>query len=130
MFVAPAYMTWQRSGEFIAMVVLGGMGTLIGPIIGGIGVTLVEEWLAQITQHWKVIFGPMVILVAIFARGGIVKLLTRGPVMTTPVLSPLRLRAFKSYGAPLKVTDGVSLETSGPASSTPSSARTAPARRR
>ena len=78
MFVAPAYMTWQRSGEFIAMVVLGGMGTLIGPIIGGIGVTLVEEWLAALTQHWKVIFGPMVILVAIFARGGVVKLLERG----------------------------------------------------
>lgn len=78
MFVAPAYMTWQRSGEFIAMVVLGGMGTLIGPIIGGIGVTLVEEWLAAVTQHWKAIFGPLVVLVAIFARGGIVKLLDRG----------------------------------------------------
>ena len=76
MFVAPAYMTWQRSGEFIAMVVLGGMGTLIGPIIGGIGVTLVEEWLAAVTQHWKAIFGPLVVLVAIFARGGIVKLLS------------------------------------------------------
>ncbi len=78
MFVAPAYMTWQRSGEFIAMVVLGGMGSLIGPIIGGIGVTLVEEWLAAVTQHWKAIFGPLVVLVAIFARGGIVKLLDRG----------------------------------------------------
>lgn len=78
MFVAPAYMTWQRSGEFIAMVVLGGMGTLVGPIIGAIGVTLVEEWLAAVTQHWKAIFGPLVILVAIFARGGIVKLIDRG----------------------------------------------------
>lgn len=78
MFVAPAYMTWQRSGEFIAMVVLGGMGTLVGPIIGAIGITLVEEWLAAITQHWKALFGPMVVLVAIFARGGIVKLLDRG----------------------------------------------------
>ena len=54
------------------------MGTLIGPIIGGIGVTLVEEWLAAVTQHWKAIFGPLVVLVAIFARGGIVKLLDRG----------------------------------------------------
>ncbi|MBL8568850.1 MAG: branched-chain amino acid ABC transporter permease [Phreatobacter sp.] len=78
LFVAPAYMTWQRSGEFIAMVVAGGMGTLHGAIIGAIGVTLIEEWLAGVTQHWKAIFGPLVVLVAIFARGGIVKLLDRG----------------------------------------------------
>jgi branched-chain amino acid transport system permease protein len=78
MFVAPAYMTWQRSGEFIAMVVAGGMGTLHGAIIGAIGITLVEEWLAGLTQHWKALFGPMVVLVAIFARGGLVKLLDRG----------------------------------------------------
>jgi branched-chain amino acid transport system permease protein len=78
MFVAPAYMTWQRSGEFIAMVVAGGMGTLHGAIIGAIGITLIEEWLAELTQHWKAIFGPLVVLVAIFARGGIVKLLDRG----------------------------------------------------
>lgn len=78
LFVAPAYMTWQRSGEFIAMVVAGGMGTLHGAIIGAIAITLIEEWLAEVTQHWKAIFGPLVVLVAIFARGGIVKLLERG----------------------------------------------------
>lgn len=78
LFVAPAYMTWQRSGEFIAMVVAGGMGTLHGAIIGAIGVTLIEEWLAGLTQHWKAIFGPLVVLVAIFARGGVVRLLDRG----------------------------------------------------
>lgn len=78
MFVAPAYMTWQRSGEFIAMVVAGGMGTLVGPILGAVGITLIEEWLAEATQHWRAIFGPLVVLVAIFARGGIVRLLARG----------------------------------------------------
>lgn len=78
MFVAPAYMTWQRSGEFIAMVVAGGMGTLHGAVIGAIGITLVEEWLAELTPHWKAIFGPLVVLVAIFARGGVVKFLDRG----------------------------------------------------
>jgi len=78
LFVAPAYMTWQRSGEFIAMVVAGGMGTLHGAIIGAIGITLIEEWLAELTQHWKAIFGPLVVLVAIFARGGIVRLIDRG----------------------------------------------------
>jgi branched-chain amino acid transport system permease protein len=77
LFVAPAYMTWQRSGELIAMVVLGGTGTLHGAIIGAIGIIVVEDWLAEISQHWKAIFGPLVVLVALFARGGIIRLLDR-----------------------------------------------------
>ncbi|QCK86500.1 branched-chain amino acid ABC transporter permease [Phreatobacter aquaticus] len=78
LFVSPAYMSWQRSGDMIAMVVAGGLGTLNGAIIGAIGVLLIEEWLAELTQHWKALFGPLVVLVAIFARGGLVKLIDRG----------------------------------------------------
>ncbi|CEJ10074.1 leucine/isoleucine/valine transporter permease subunit [bacterium YEK0313] len=77
LFVAPAYMSWPRSGELIAMVVLGGTGSLSGAVIGAIGVILIEEWLAELTQHWKVIFGPLVVLVALFARGGIIRLIER-----------------------------------------------------
>lgn len=76
-FVSPAYMSWQRSGELIVMVVLGGMGTLHGAIIGALGLVLVEEVLSKVTQHWKAIFGPLVVLVALFARGGLVKLMDR-----------------------------------------------------
>lgn len=78
LFVSPAYMSWQRSGDLIAMVVAGGLGTLHGAVVGAIGVLLVEEWLAELTQHWKALFGPLVVLVAIFARGGLVKLIDRG----------------------------------------------------
>ena len=77
LFVAPAYMSWPRSGELIAMVVLGGTGSLSGAVIGALGIILIEEWLAELTQHWKVIFGPLVVLVAIFARGGIIRLIER-----------------------------------------------------
>jgi branched-chain amino acid transport system permease protein len=70
-FVAPAFMTWQRSGELIVMVVLGGMGTLHGAIIGAAAFILLEEALYRITEDWKLIFGPMLVLVALFARGGI-----------------------------------------------------------
>ncbi len=70
-FVAPAFMTWQRSGELIVMVVLGGMGTLHGAIIGAAAFILLEEGLYRITEDWKLIFGPMLVLVALFARGGI-----------------------------------------------------------
>ncbi|WP_150287798.1 branched-chain amino acid ABC transporter permease [Rhabdaerophilum calidifontis] len=76
-FISPAYMAWQRSGELIVMVVLGGMGTLIGPLIGALAYLLIEEWLAGITEHWKMIFGPLLILVVLHARGGLVGAITR-----------------------------------------------------
>lgn len=76
-FVSPAYMSWQRSGELIIMVVLGGLGTLYGAIIGAAAFILAEEWLAGLTEHWKMIFGPLLILVVVFARGGLVGLASR-----------------------------------------------------
>jgi branched-chain amino acid transport system permease protein len=71
-FVSPAYMSWQRSGELIVMVLLGGMGSLHGAIIGTAAYLLLEEWLSGVTEHWKVIFGPLLVVVVIFVRGGLI----------------------------------------------------------
>jgi branched-chain amino acid transport system permease protein len=71
-FVSPAYMSWQRSGELLIMVIFGGMGTLSGAILGAAAFLLTEEWLSGFTEHWKVIFGPLLVLVAVFARGGLI----------------------------------------------------------
>lgn len=71
-FVSPAYMSWQRSGELIIMVLLGGMGTLYGAIIGAAAFLLTEEWLSSFTEHWKVIFGPALVLLVVFVRGGLI----------------------------------------------------------
>ena len=76
-FVSPAYMSWQRSGDFLIMVIFGGMGTLNGAILGAAAFLLTEEWLSGITEHWKVIFGPLLVLVAVFARGGLIGVATR-----------------------------------------------------
>ena len=46
-FVSPAFMTWQRSGELIFMVVLGGLGSLHGAIIGAAAFLLLEEFLSR-----------------------------------------------------------------------------------
>ena len=75
LFVSPAYMSWQRSGELIVMVVLGGIGTLHGAVLGSLAFLLIEELLSTFTEHWKVIFGPLLILVVLFARGGLLGLL-------------------------------------------------------
>jgi branched-chain amino acid transport system permease protein len=71
-FVSPAYMSWQRSGELLIMVIFGGIGTLTGAIIGAAAFLLAEEWLSGVTEHWKVIFGPLLVFVAVFARGGLI----------------------------------------------------------
>jgi branched-chain amino acid transport system permease protein len=78
-FVSPAYSTWQRSGDLIFIVVLGGLGTLHGAIIGAAIFSLLAEFLSGATEHWAMIFGPILILVVLFARGGIAGLLGRAP---------------------------------------------------
>jgi len=70
-FVSPAFMSWQRSGELIVMLILGGMGSLTGAILGTATFLLAEEWLASLTEHWKVIFGPILVLVVVFVPGGL-----------------------------------------------------------
>jgi branched-chain amino acid transport system permease protein len=77
-FVSPAYMSWQRSGDLIIMTVLGGAGTLYGPILGAAAVLLTEDVLAGFTPHWKAVFGPLIVLAVLFSRGGLTALQGRG----------------------------------------------------
>jgi branched-chain amino acid transport system permease protein len=76
-FVSPAYMSWQRSGELIVMVILGGVGTLDGAIVGAAAYLIAEEWLSRFIEDWQVIFGPILVLVVLFARGGLIGLCSR-----------------------------------------------------
>src|SRR5581483_1984412 len=75
-FVSPAFMSWQRSGELIVMLILGGMGSLSGAILGTAAYLFAEEWLSTVTEHWKVIFGPLLVLVVVFAPGGLIGIAT------------------------------------------------------
>jgi branched-chain amino acid transport system permease protein len=81
-FISPAVMHWTRSGDLIVMVVLGGMGTLFGPLYGTVAFLLLEELMSShlpkpLNESWQIIFGPMLILVVLFAKGGIDSLLAR-----------------------------------------------------
>ncbi len=73
-FVSPAYLSWHRSAEFIVMVVAGGPATALGPVLGALGVVLLEDGLAHLTEHWRIIFGPLLVLL-VLARGGLATLL-------------------------------------------------------
>jgi branched-chain amino acid transport system permease protein len=76
-FISPAVMYWTRSGDLMVMVVLGGMGSLFGPMIGAIVFLLLEEFLSQITEYWALIMGPLLLLIVLFGRGGIMGVLGR-----------------------------------------------------
>ena len=81
-FVAPSYMAWTVSGELIVMTVLGGLGTLIGPIAGATALLLLEEALSSlkvgvpwidsvINQHWLALIGIFIVLVVLVLKQGI-----------------------------------------------------------
>ena len=68
-------MHWTRSGDLIVMVVLGGLGSLFGPVIGAVTFLLLEEGLSRLTQYPDLILGPILLVVAIYLHGGIEALL-------------------------------------------------------
>ena len=76
-FVSPSVMHWTRSGDLIIMIVLGGMGTLFGPVIGAVAFLFLEEFLSGFTEYWQIFFGPLLVLVVIFGQGGIDGILVR-----------------------------------------------------
>ena len=70
-FASPAYMAWTVSGDLIVMIILGGVATIIGPIVGAIVYVILETVIASYTQHWMVVLGPTILLIALFAKRGI-----------------------------------------------------------
>ncbi|TVO72535.1 branched-chain amino acid ABC transporter permease [Sedimenticola selenatireducens] len=74
-FVTPAYLGWHESGMAIMMVILGGMGTLFGPVIGTFIVVLLQDFLPNFTEHWKLIMGGIIIGVVLFLPNGIAGLI-------------------------------------------------------
>ena len=76
-FVSPAYMGWQRSGELVVMVILGGIGTLHGAVLGAAALLLLEEGLAGLTQHWMLVLGALLVALALVSRHGLSGLFAR-----------------------------------------------------
>lgn len=75
LFVSPDMGAWQKSGELMAMVILGGVGTLLGPVLGAATYLGLEQVLSQWTEHWMLIFGPLLLLVVLFGKQGVYGLL-------------------------------------------------------
>jgi branched-chain amino acid transport system permease protein len=76
-YLTPEFMNWTRSGELMFMVILGGMATTAGPVLGALALLLVEDVLSGWTQHWQIILGPLLVLSVLFFRRGLAGLLFR-----------------------------------------------------
>jgi branched-chain amino acid transport system permease protein len=70
-YLTPGFMSWVQSGEFMFMVILGGMASTAGPVLGAFALLLVEEVLKGWTEHWQVILGPLLVLSVIFFKRGL-----------------------------------------------------------
>jgi branched-chain amino acid transport system permease protein len=77
-FVSPDMLNWSRSGELMIMVILGGGATLLGPAVGAVLLIGLETVLTGWTEHWQFYLGPILILVALFTRDGLLSLLKDG----------------------------------------------------
>jgi len=70
-FTSPSYLSWQASGDLLLIVVLGGMGTVMGPVVGAVVLLALEETLSGMTSHWMIVLGPVILGVALLSRQGL-----------------------------------------------------------
>lgn len=70
-FVTPNLLFWTMSGEVVLVTILGGIGTLTGPIVGAIIFGVLSRNLTQFTEHWPIIFGLIFVLVVMYAPEGV-----------------------------------------------------------
>ncbi|MEP3439805.1 MAG: branched-chain amino acid ABC transporter permease, partial [Hoeflea sp.] len=74
-FASPDMMHWMKSGELMVMVILGGVGTLLGPFFGAATLLVLESTLSSWTEHWQLGLGAILLLVVLGSKGGLMALL-------------------------------------------------------
>lgn len=73
-FVDPTVFFWTTSGEVILMVILGGAGTLFGPLVGAALFLVLFHHLSTLTEHWRLVLGLVFVIVVLYAPRGLVPL--------------------------------------------------------
>lgn len=76
-FVSPAMFSWQTSGEIMVFVILGGVARLCGPVAGAALFILLEHWLGALSEFWHIYLGALLLVVVLFARGGLIGQIAR-----------------------------------------------------
>jgi len=74
-FVSPTMFSWQMSGEIMVFIILGGVARLYGPVAGAALFITLEHMLGGLSEFWMIWLGLLLLLVVLFARGGVIGLL-------------------------------------------------------
>lgn len=73
-FISPNILFWTMSGEVVLMTIIGGVGTLTGPLVGAVAFIFLRDTFTQITENWQLLFGAVIIAVVLLAPEGVVGL--------------------------------------------------------
>ncbi len=76
-YVNPEMLAWHQSGAVLVMLILGGMGTLVGAVLGTFSYVLLQEWFSGITKHWQLLMGAFIIIAVLVFPQGIAGIATR-----------------------------------------------------
>lgn len=71
MYISPGLLSWTVSGEALVVVILGGLGTLIGPLVGAAAFVILKHELSAVTSHWHLVVGVILIAVVMSRANGI-----------------------------------------------------------
>ncbi len=76
-YIVPGFMSWVQSGDLMFMVILGGMGSTAGPMLGAFALLIIEELLKGWTEHWQLWLGPLLVLSVLFFKRGLAGMLEK-----------------------------------------------------
>ena len=76
-YASPELIHWTMSGDMLVMLILGGVGTLAGPVLGAAAFQLLQEVISSYTKHWMLFFGPLLLLIVLVSDRGVLGLVFR-----------------------------------------------------
>lgn len=71
LYISPGLLNWTVSGEALVVVILGGLGTLVGPLVGAAAFVLLKHELSSVTSYWHLVVGVILIAVVMSRANGI-----------------------------------------------------------
>jgi len=76
-FVNPELLSWHQSGNVLLMLILGGIGSLYGAVVGAFAFVALAEIFQALTRYWQLLLGATIILLVIFLPGGLASVAAR-----------------------------------------------------
>jgi len=70
-FITPDVLFWSTSGEVVLVTIIGGIGTILGPLVGALFFVIMSDLLSDLTVHWPILFGGLFVAIVLFAPEGI-----------------------------------------------------------